>query len=69
MARLVSLGILVLLIVVLGIMFYNVIAPFMLPVFLAGVVSLLFRPLYRKLLEKTGDRAGWAAGLTTAAAL
>lgn len=69
MARLVSLGILVLLIVVLGIMFYNVIAPFMLPVFLAGVVSLLFRPLYRKLLEKTGDRATWAAGLTTAAAL
>ncbi|HUG19290.1 MAG TPA: AI-2E family transporter [Planctomycetaceae bacterium] len=69
MARLVSLGILVLLIVILGIMFYNVIAPFMLPVFLAGVVSLLFRPLYRKLLEKTGDRATWAAGLTTAAAL
>jgi predicted PurR-regulated permease PerM len=69
MARLVSLGILLLLIVILGIMFYQVIAPFLLPVFLAGVISLLFRPLYRKLLDKTGGLDNWAAGLTTAIVL
>ncbi|MDG2388373.1 MAG: AI-2E family transporter [Planctomycetaceae bacterium] len=72
MARLVSLGILVLLIIVLGVTFYHVVAPFLLPLFVAGVVSLLFRPLYRRILgrltwEKNKETA--AAGLTTAAAL
>ena len=52
MARLVSLGILVLLIIVLGVTFYHVVAPFLLPLFVAGVVSLLFRPLYRRILGR-----------------
>ena len=69
MARFVSLGILTLLIIILGITFYHVVAPFLLPLFLAGVVSLLFRPFYRACLEKVGNRPAWAAGITTAITL
>lgn len=74
MARLVSLGILILLIIVLGVMFYHVIASFLLPLFVAGVVSLLFRPLYRRIIErisweKENRKETFAAAATTAVAL
>lgn len=74
MARLVSLGILVLLIIVLGVTFYHVIAPFLLPLFVAGVVSLLFRPIYRRIIErliweKENRKETFAAAATTAVAL
>ncbi|MBD3676543.1 MAG: AI-2E family transporter [Planctomycetaceae bacterium] len=74
MARLVSLGILVLLIIVLGVTFYHVIAPFLLPLFIAGVVSLLFRPLYRRITERLtweqqSRKETFAAATTTAVAL
>lgn len=72
MARLVSLGILILLIIVLGVTFYHVIAPFLMPLFLAGVVSLLFRPLYRRINQRVGGeerKLSLAAGLTTLVAL
>lgn len=72
MARLVSLGILVFLIVVLGVTFYHVVAPFLLPLFMAGAVSMLFRPLYRRINRRLGGEEkmlNLAAGLTTLAAL
>ena len=50
MARLVSLIVLTVLIVFLGITFFQVIAPFLLPLFLAGVVALLCQPLFHYFL-------------------
>ncbi|QDU46300.1 putative inner membrane protein [Symmachiella dynata] len=69
MARLVSLIVLTVLIVFLGITFFQVIAPFLLPLFLAGVVALLCQPMFRYFLTRTNDKTHWAAGLTTAAIL
>lgn len=65
MARLVSLILLATLIVFLAITFFQVIAPFLLPLFLAGVLAILCRPLYLRCLGWTRNRSGWAAGLTT----
>ncbi|MGC1273639.1 MAG: AI-2E family transporter [Planctomycetaceae bacterium] len=69
LARLISLGILTTLIVLLGITFYQVLAPFLLPLFLAWVTAILCRPLYLWAVERTGRRPRLAAGLTTAALL
>jgi len=68
-ARLISLGILTTLIVALGITFYHVLAPFLLPLFLAWVTAILCRPLYLWAVEKTKGRNRLAAGLTTGALL
>jgi len=69
MARLVSLIVLTVIIVFLGITFFQVIAPFLLPLFLAGVSALLCQPVYHYFLEKVSGRNHWAAGLTVAAVL
>ncbi len=69
MARLVSLGILTTLIVFLGITFYRVVAPYLLPLFLAGVVAILCRPLFQYFRRRTGGRIRLAAGLTTTTVL
>ncbi len=69
MARLVSLVVLTALIVFLGITFFHVIAPFLLPLFLAGVLTVLCQPLYRRMIERTRQRPRLAAGLTTAIVL
>jgi predicted PurR-regulated permease PerM len=66
MARLISTSVLLTLIVVLGITFFRVIAPFLLPLFLAGVVALLCQPLFRYFLDRTNGRVRWSAGFTTA---
>lgn len=66
MARVVSLSILATLIVVLGLTFFRVVAPFLLPLFLAGVTALLCEPLYRWLVAKLKGRSRLAAGITTA---
>jgi predicted PurR-regulated permease PerM len=69
LARLISLGILTVLIVALGITFYQVLAPFLLPLFLAWVTAILCRPLYLWCVAKTNGRERLAAGLTTAGLL
>jgi predicted PurR-regulated permease PerM len=66
MNRLVSLAVLLALIVLLGSMFYRVIAPFLLPLFLAAVLAVICQPLQNYFLKKTSGRTAWAAGLTTA---
>ncbi|MFG0332209.1 MAG: AI-2E family transporter [Maioricimonas sp. JB049] len=66
MVRLVSLSILLTLIIVLGITFFRVVAPYLLPLFLAGVVALLCQPVFRYFLIRTGQRLRLSAGLTTA---
>lgn len=65
MARYVSLALLAALVIFLGITFFQVIAPFLMPLFLAGVTALLSQPLFRRLLRWTGNRTKLAAGLTT----
>ncbi len=65
MARIVSLTILTVLIVFLGLTFYQVIAPFLLPLFLAGVIAILCQPLFQYLVRRTKGRIRLAAGLTT----
>lgn len=65
MTRLVSLIVVTLLIVVLGVTFYHVIAPFLLPLFLAGVIAMLAQPIQGFFERKTQGRTRLAAGLTT----
>jgi hypothetical protein len=69
LARLISLGILTTLIVVLGVVFYQVLAPFLLPLFLAWVTAILCRPAYLWTVKQTNGRERLAAGLTTTAIL
>jgi predicted PurR-regulated permease PerM len=69
MARIITLTVLVTLIVILGVTFFQVIAPFLLPLFLAAVVAIISQPLYRFLVRRTGNRPRVAAGLTTAAVI
>lgn len=68
-ARLISLGVIATLIVGLGITFYHVLAPFLLPLFLAWIVAIVCRPLYLWAVRKTQNRPRWAAGFTTAGVL
>jgi predicted PurR-regulated permease PerM len=65
--RLVSLAVLLTLIVLVGSAFYQVVVPFLLPLFLAAVLAVVSQPLQRYFLKKSGGRAAWAAGLTTLA--
>lgn len=66
-SRLVSLAVLFALIVLVGAAFFQVLLPFLLPLFLAAVLAVICQPLQRYFLAKTGGRAAWAAGLTTTA--
>lgn len=69
MARIVSLIVLTLLIAFLGLTFYRVVAPFLLPLFLAGIVAMLCQPMFRYVKRRAGERTRLSAGLTTAAVL
>ncbi len=65
MSRLISLIVLLASIVIIGALFYKVMIGFLVPVFLAAVLVVVFRPLHRWILEKVGQREHLAAGLTT----
>ncbi|MCA9074827.1 MAG: AI-2E family transporter [Planctomycetaceae bacterium] len=65
MVRIVSLSVLLTLIVILGLTFFQVLAPFILPLFLAGVFTILSQPLFRYFIDRTKNRVRLAAGLTT----
>lgn len=64
-SRLISLVALIACIVIIGILFYKVMINFLIPLFLAAVLVVVFRPLHRRVLTLTKNNAGWAAGLTT----
>ena len=68
-ARIVSLTVLTVLIVFLGITFYHVIAPFLLPLFLAGVTAVICQPVFQFFLRRTNNRKRLSAALTTASIL
>jgi predicted PurR-regulated permease PerM len=65
MARLVSLAILTCLIVFLGLTFYQIVAPFLLPLFLAAVTAVWCQPLNAYFLKRFRQRDRWAAAATT----
>src|SRR5262245_54595077 len=69
MARLVSLALLGAVIVLLGVTFFHVLSPFLMPLFLAGVLAILCQPVQRRFLIWTKGRNGLSAGLTTFVAL
>ncbi len=69
MARIVSLSILSTLIVILGLTFFRVLAPFVLPLFLAGVTTLLVQPIFQKLIVRLKGRVNLAAGVLSVGVL
>ena len=68
-ARVASLAVLCTLAVVLGVTFYKVVAPFLVPLFLAAVVAVLVRPWFMRLRRRLNRRTRLAAALITTAAL
>ena len=69
MARTISFLVLVAVIVLLSIIFFRVMASFLIPMFLAAILCIMFEPLHRWFLEKFGQRPKLAASMTTASVL
>lgn len=67
MSRLISFAVLIAIIIIIGLLFYKVLIGFFIPVFLACVLVVVFRPLHQWILDKTGHRDQLAAVLTTLA--
>jgi len=66
-AKTVSFIVLAAIVVLVGIMFYRVMATFLLPLFLAALLVIIFRPLHTWVLEKVKDRHRLASAITTLA--
>ena len=69
MPRVVSFIVLVAIILLTGALFFRVMAQFLVPLFLAVLLVVMFRPLHEWFLAKCKDRKRLAAGLTTLAIL
>lgn len=69
MTRLVSFAILIGLVVLFGLLSLQVMAAFLLPLLLAAMLVVIFGPLHRAILRRTGGPRWVAAGLTTLAVL
>jgi len=65
MNRLVSFGLLLTVIILLTIVFYKVMAGFLIPMFLAALLVVIFEPFHQWFLEKCKGNEPLAAGLTT----
>jgi len=65
MSRMVSFAVLIGILVVITILFYRVMASFMLPLFMAALLGVIFQPLHRWALAKSGGRRYVAAGITS----
>lgn len=66
MSRIISFIVLLAFIIVIGALFYKVMIGFLIPIFLAAVLVVVFRPVHRWIYEKSGRREHIAAGITTA---
>lgn len=69
MARLISLVVLLAVLIGVGIVFYQVMAGFFVPLFLAILLVVMFRPVHQWYMDRCGGRGHWASGLTTATIL
>lgn len=65
MSRLISFAVLIAIIIVIGLLFYKVLVGFFVPVFLAAVLVVVFRPLHRWVLDRCGQREQLSAAVTT----
>lgn len=65
MSRLVSFAVLIGILVVIVVLFYQVMAVFLLPLFMAALLGVVFQPLYRWSFEKFWKQRYLAAGVTT----
>ncbi|MEA1952581.1 MAG: hypothetical protein U9N87_14465, partial [Planctomycetota bacterium] len=65
MSRMVSLIVLVAILIALAIMFFDVMSSFILPIFLALLLVVMFRPLQQSILDRCKGHVRIAAGLTT----
>ena len=66
-SRYISLGLLIAVILIFVFLFYEVMAKFLVPLFLAALLVVVFRPLHRWILDKCGGRETLGAMVTTAA--
>ena len=66
-SRYISLGLLIAVILIFVFLFYEVMAKFLVPLFLAALLVVVFRPLHRWILDKCGGRETLGAMATTAA--
>lgn len=64
-SRLVSFILLIAIIAILGVIFYQVMARFLVPLFLSALLVVIFRPLHRWVLQKVNGRQQIGALLTT----
>jgi predicted PurR-regulated permease PerM len=69
LARIISIGALVLAIVVIGVLFFRVMASFFVPLFLAALLVVIFRPLYQAILDRVDGHTHIASILTTVSIL
>ena len=65
MARYFSFAVLLVVIIALAFLLYKVMASFIVPVFLAAILVVIFRPTHCWILERVGNRQAVAAGITT----
>lgn len=65
MGRYISFAVLLGIIIVIGALFYKVMIGFFVPVFLAVILVVVFRPLHRWVSAKVGEREHLAASITT----
>ncbi len=65
MSRVISLIALLACIVIIGILFYKVMIGFLIPLFLAAVLVVVFRPLHRRVLMACNNKHHFAAAITT----
>jgi len=68
-SRIVSFSLLIAIILIIGGLFFRVMASFLVPLFLAALCVVMFRPLHARILKRCRERHRLAAGLTTAAIL
>lgn len=69
MSRWISLIVLLAIIIITAGLLYRVMAGFLLPLFLAAVLAVIFRPVHSWVLERTKNRDYLAAGITTSSIL
>jgi len=65
LSRIVSFTVLIGIILVMGVLFFRVMASFVLPLFLAAVLVVVFQPTYDYFLKKFKGRRRWSASVTT----
>ena len=64
-SRYISFGLLLGVIAIVGLLFYAVMAQFLIPLFLSAILVVVFRPMHRWFIKKSGGREKLSAALTT----